>query len=245
MRIDYDTLASTYDTHRRGGGPYMERLVTLALDCNAQRVLELGAGTGNNTEALLHRHPCRMLWALERSHGMIDKGKRKALPVHWIQGDAESLPFATDCADFLYSVYMLHHIRRLDRLLAECARVLGNGCAAFVTTTHDFIRRHPMNAYFPRFASVDTSRFQDVPEVVAAMQAAGFLHVQSVICRAEPVPIDMEYVDKVAGQFLSTFALLPREEFESGLACLRADVAKYGKLRNPIAWESAIIWATK
>jgi len=242
MRIDYDTLANTYDTHRRGGGPYLDRLVTLARECDAQRVLELGAGTGNNTEALRNRHSCRTFSALERSRGMLDKGRAKALPVHWIQGDAESLPFAAGAADFIFSVYMLHHVPRIECLMRECARVLATGCAAFVTTTHDFIRRHPMNAYFPSFSGIDTRRFQDVPEVVSAMRAAGFADVQSEVCRAAPVPIDAQYVNKVAGKFISTYALLPDSEFQSGLARLRADVAAHGKLPNPIAWESAIIW---
>ena len=242
MPIDYDTLANTYDNHRRGGGPYIDRLIALASDCNAQRVLELGAGTGNNTEAFLERHPCRTFCALERSRGMIEKGQAKALPVRWVRGDAESLPFAIDAADFIFSVYMLHHLPKLDRHMAECARVLARGCAAFVTTTHDFIRRHPMNAYFPSFARIDTGRFQDVPEVVAALHAAGFERVQSEVCRAVPVAINAAYVERVAGKFISTYALLPEAEFEAGLARLRADVAKHGKLPNFIAWESAIIW---
>ncbi len=77
------------------------------------------------------------------------------------------------------------------------------------------------------------------------MQAAGFDHVQSEVCRAAPVPIDAAYVERVAGRFISTYALLPGNEFESGLARLRADVAQHGKLPNPIAWESVIIWGER
>ncbi len=163
MRIDYDTLANDYDKHRRGGGPYIERLIALAREHNAQHILELGAGTGNNTEAFLERHPCQTFYALERSHGMLLKGQKKRLPVNWVQGDAEFLPFAHESVGFIFSVYMLHHLPRLDELMKECARVLGKGCAVLITTTHGFIRRHPMNAYFPSFARVDTGRFQERP----------------------------------------------------------------------------------
>lgn len=245
MSINYDTLAGTYDNHRRGGGPYINRLLALATDSNAQHILELGAGTGNNTEAFLQCHPCPRFFALERSLRMLEKGRGKPLPAHWLQGDAEHLPIASASQEFIFSVYMLHHIRHLDGLMAECFRVLDSGCAAFVTTTHDFIRRHPMNGYFPSFAKVDTSRFQDLPEVVKAMHSAGFQHVQTEICRAEPAPIDARYVEKVAGQFISTYALLPIGEFDEGLARLRADIAQDGKLPTPIVWESAIIWGRK
>jgi ubiquinone/menaquinone biosynthesis C-methylase UbiE len=245
MPIDYDTLADTYDEHRRGGGPYIDRLLSVARESSAQRILELGTGTGNNTGTFLSRHDCSAFFAFERSRGMLEKGRRKGLPVCWIRGDAESLPFSDASVDFIFSVYMLHHVSHLDCLMSECARVLAPGRAVFVTTTHDFIRRHPMNAYFPSFARIDTNRFQDVPEIVASMHAAGFDRVQSEICRAAPVPIDRRYVDKVAGQFISTYALLPSGEFETGLARLEADVAACGNLPCTIAWESAIIWGTK
>jgi len=245
MPIDYDILADTYDDHRRGDGPYIDRLLAVARESDAQRVLELGTGTGNNTEAFLACHDCSAFFALERSRGMLERGRTKGLPVSWIRGDAEKLPFSDSSVDFIFSVYMLHHISHLDCLMSECARVLASGCAVFVTTTHDFIRRHPMNAYFPSFARIDTNRFQDVPEIVASMNAAGFERVQSEICRAAPVPIDRRYVDKVAGQFISTYALLPRDEFETGLARLGADVAACAKLPCTIAWESAIIWGAK
>ncbi|MCL4693095.1 MAG: methyltransferase domain-containing protein [Candidatus Hydrogenedentes bacterium] len=245
MAINYDTLASSYDNHRRGGGPYINRLLELAIESNAQDILELGAGTGNNTETFLQRHPCPRFFALERSLRMLEKGRGKPLPAHWLQGDAEHLPFASASQDFIFSVYMLHHILDLDRLMSECFRVLHSGCAVFVTTTHDYIRRHPMNAYFPSFSHVDTSRFQDLPEVEASMHSAGFQHVQTEICRAAPAPIDAQYVEKVAGQFISTYALIPKGEFASGLARLQSDVAERGKLPTPIIWESAIIWGRK
>lgn len=245
MSINYDTLAGTYDNHRRGGGPYINRLLALATETSAQRILELGAGTGNNTDAFLQRHPCACFAALERSRRMMEKGRGKSLPARWLRADASRLPFADATQDFIFSVYMLHHIEDLDGLMSESFRVLRSGCTACVTTTHDFIRRHPMNAYFPSFAHVDTRRFQDLPEVVASMGAAGFHDVQTEICRAEPAPIDAQYVERVAGHFISTYALLPVNEFEAGLARLRADVAAHGKLPTPIVWESAIIWGKK
>ena len=48
MNVNYDKLADTYDNHRGAGGPYLAILLRLAETCRATRVLELGAGTGNN-----------------------------------------------------------------------------------------------------------------------------------------------------------------------------------------------------
>jgi len=173
---------------------------------------------------------------------MLRQGASKGLAAAWLQGDALRLPVRSASMDYIFSVYMLHHIPQLDRLLHECARVLGHGCAAFVTTTHRFIRRHPMNAYFPSFAGIDTARFQDIPQIFAAFQSAGFTSIGHEICQAEPAPIDAAYVERVAGQFISTYALLPKSEFEDGLIRLRRDVAVHGRLPGPIVWESAIVW---
>ena len=242
MHINYDKVASTYDRHRRGGGPYLDRLIALASQARPRTVLELGAGTGNNTLAFSLEYTGSRLVCLERSTGMLRQGAAKPTGASWVQGDALNIPLASGSVDFVFSIYMLHHIRQLDALFGECARVLRQGCAVFVTTTHSFIRLHPMTRYFPSFAAIDTGRFQDVAKVARALQEAGFTQVVQAVCVAEPSPVDAAYVDKVAGKFLSTFELMPQDEFETGLARLRKDVKSQGALAEPVAWESALVW---
>ncbi|MCC6694031.1 MAG: methyltransferase domain-containing protein [Candidatus Hydrogenedentes bacterium] len=242
MHINYDRVAPTYDRHRRGGGPYLDHLIALASQSHPRTVLELGAGTGNNTLAFSLGYTGSQLLCLERSAGMLRRGASKPTGAFWIQGDALQIPLASASVDFVFSIYMLHHIRHLDVLFRECARVLRQGCAIFVTTTHRFIRRHPMTRYFPSFAEIDTGRFQDVSEVARELSRAGFSQVGQAVCVAEPTPVDSAYVEKVAGKFLSTFELMPPDEFESGLAQLRRDVERQGALAEPVAWESALVW---
>lgn len=242
MHINYDKVASTYDRHRRGGGPYLDRLIALASQSHPRTVLELGAGTGNNTLAFSLGYTGSRLLCIERSAGMLRHGASKPTSASWIQGDALQIPLASGSVDFVFSIYMLHHIRQLDVLFGECARVLRQGCAVFVTTTHSFIRRHPMARYFPSFAAIDTGRFQDVPEVAHELSQAGFSRVEHAVCVAESTPVDSAYVEKVAGKFLSTFELMPQDEFETGLARLRSDVEAQGALAEPVAWESALVW---
>lgn len=241
MRVDYDRIARYYDDHRGGGGPYMARLLELAAACRAERVLELGAGTGNNTQAFLNDYPCSLV-ALERSAGMLAQGRVKGLPAFWLHASADAIPLADASAPFVFGVYILHHLPDLAGVFRECARVIGRGYAAFVTASTSFIQRHPMNRYFPSFAKVDTARFQPVEYVEEAFRQNGFSETATDHFVDAPRPIDRDYVERVAGKFISTYDLLPEGEFEAGLARLRADIAGAGQLDIPIVWESAVVW---
>lgn len=245
MDLNYDDIAPGYDTHRRGRGPYFSRLMSLAASAPGRRVLEIGAGTGNNTRAFFDALSCDFT-ALERSAGMLARGRAKVPEAQWVQGDAMALPFPADRLDFLFGTYMLHHIRDVEGLGHECRRVLRpDGLAVFVTVPQDFIARHPMNAYFPSFAEIDLARFQPIPDVEAALRRAGFREVHSEDTIDVPRPIDAAYADRVAGQFISTYALLPSDEFEHGLARLRADIARRGRLETPIAREATLVVGRK
>lgn len=242
MQFDYDKVAQRYDGYRRGGGPFLRCLVELAKD--AQRVLEVGPGTGNNTQAFLEQHPGNLI-ALDHSRGMLDIGREKVPQARWLLGDVEHLPFPEAAFDYAFGVYVLHHLQKLEFAFQQCHRVLKPGATlAFVTAPISYIQRHPMNAYFPSFSKADLERFQSVKEIVSAMKSAGFkpgVHY----CVEAPKPIDNYYVDRVANKFISSLDLIPEDEFTEGLARLRADVTMRGRLNVAIEWESVVVWGTK
>lgn len=238
--FDYDRAAPAYDRHRRGAGPYFSRLIGLARGLGARRVLEIGAGTGNETFEFLATHPSTLV-ALERSANMLAHGRSKGLDAAWVRASATQLPFQVHSFDFLYAVYVLHHLPDLTPLMNEAARVLDHGCAAFVTVSQEFIHRHPMNEFFPSIACVDGARFQPIPQVEAAMRAAGFRDVHSEDSAAPPRLVDADYIQRIADRFISTYALLPEVEFETGLACLRDAVLKQGRNITMVR-EATIVW---
>jgi ubiquinone/menaquinone biosynthesis C-methylase UbiE len=243
MNFDYDRVAPDYDTHRRGGGPYFPLLLEIARSAAARRVIELGAGTGNNSAAVLEAFPCSLI-ALDASTGMLRQLQAKRTKAKPLRGEATALPFRDGCADFVFATYLLHHVSRLGDLMRECFRVLRTGPAAFVTVSHEYIRAHPMNAYFPSFARVDCARFQPVSEVCDAMCSAGFARVMARDVFSPPRPMDADYVERVASKFISTYALIPSPEFEAGLARLRADVERAGQA-PPIVRGATVVWGWK
>ncbi len=240
MDVDYDRIAVGYDAHRRSVNPYMAPIIELARRCAAQSILEVGAGTGNCTAALLAAHPARVT-ALDRSAGMLRQAREKRLHIRLTQGDATALPFKSGVFDFLLAVYVIHHVPALDRLMSESYRVLERGCAVFVTASHSFIVHHPMNRYFPSFSAVDCARFPHEDAVAEAMRRAGFMDVACTIVHGQPRPVDAAYAEQVAAKFISTYELIPRREFSEGLARLRRDVEKDGVLDFTITLESVII----
>ncbi|MFP4499387.1 MAG: class I SAM-dependent methyltransferase [Candidatus Hydrogenedentota bacterium] len=236
---DYDRAAPDYDRHRAGAGPYFEALITHTNILRAQQVLEIGAGTGNETIPFLEAHPCT-LTTLEYSAGMLAQGRAKELPVRWVRGDGMHLPFSEGAFDFIYASYVLHHIPDVVQLCAECRRVLTHGSVAFITVPETFIQSHPLNAYFPSLAVVDGKRFQPIGEVIEALNAAGFDHAGSDHCVGPPRPVDEEYAQWIADKFISTYDLIPDEELRTGLARLRQDIA--AAKAPSIAREASVVW---
>jgi ubiquinone/menaquinone biosynthesis C-methylase UbiE len=237
--FNYDRVSSFYDRHRAGAGPYFDALIAHAHAVDATRVLEFGAGTGNETVAFLQAQPCH-LTALERSRGMLAQGRAKGLQATWVQGDATAMPLRDGAFDFVFSCYVIHHIRDLDTLCRECRRVLHGGCAAFITVPEGFIANHPLNPYFPSIPKIDLARFQPMTVVMEAMRAAGFQNVGENHCIAAPRTIDAEYANRIAGKFISTYDLIPTDEHAEGVARLRADIAA-GKAPI-IAREASVIY---
>ena len=242
--FDYDDAARTYDDFRHSGGPFLEPILRLAEDTAPQDVLELGCGTANNTSAFFESCPVSIA-ALDRSPGMIRKAKAKSIRARWVVADAHHIPFAAEAFDFAFGVLVLHHLADLERVFRECYRVLRTGYAAFATAPHSFIEAHPMNEYFPSFAAIDKGRFQPVEEVREALSRSGFTETGVEYTTAAPQRIDSEYVKKIEGKFISTYALIPEDEFDRGLSRLRADVAERGRLDAALAWESAVVWGKK
>jgi SAM-dependent methyltransferase len=240
MKVDYDRISGKYDDHRGGGGPYLGKLAALTAECPDGPVLEIGAGTGNNTQAFQSVRLSTLV-ALELSTGMIARARLKGVPAHWVQGSAVRLPFVDGSFSFVFGVYVLHHLGDLVPVFSECARVLRAGSAAFVTASTDFIERHPMNRYFPSFAVIDKVRFQSLDQVREAFLRAGFRRIGRQTFVDAPRPIGKEYVERVANKFISTYDLIPAREFEAGLERLRADVAQTGYLEVPIVWESVVV----
>jgi ubiquinone/menaquinone biosynthesis C-methylase UbiE len=96
-----------------------------------RRMVEIGAGTGYFTLNLLRQGIVEEAIATDISPGMLEvldaTAARLDVRVTTVRADAEELPFEDKSVDLVLGHAVLHHVPRLERALAEFARVLTPG----------------------------------------------------------------------------------------------------------------------
>jgi demethylmenaquinone methyltransferase/2-methoxy-6-polyprenyl-1,4-benzoquinol methylase len=116
---------------RREAVEYLE----LALD---NRVLDVGAGTGDLSFACLEAHPQVRVVACDFTREMLTIGKHRngAERIAWVLADAGHLPFAASSFDGVVSGFLLRNVDDLAGTLGEQRRVLlpGGRLASLDTT---------------------------------------------------------------------------------------------------------------
>jgi demethylmenaquinone methyltransferase/2-methoxy-6-polyprenyl-1,4-benzoquinol methylase len=97
------------------------------------RILDVAAGTGLVSEALVERYGCSVV-ALDQSEPMLERARTKltadpmlAERIELVLGEAESLPFADADFDHLTFTYLLRYVDDPGTTLRELARVVKPG----------------------------------------------------------------------------------------------------------------------
>lgn len=178
-RSSFEKSADTYDLaavlQREIGGRLLQRLDYVKLD--PVRVLDLGAGTGYITKALLQRYPKAHLIAVDIALNML---KKTAKHGSWLRkpsvicASAESLPFQTDSFDLVISNLMFQWCEDLPLVFSGINRILtSNSLFTFSTFGPDTLRELRLS-----WNEVDgyghTSLFVDMHDVGDALMQAGF-----------------------------------------------------------------------
>jgi SAM-dependent methyltransferase len=212
----YDRIGVGYAAVRLPD-PRLAAMITAAIG-DAETVVNIGAGTGS------YEPPDRAVVAVEPSSVMLAQHRG----IRRIQATAEHLPFDDATFDVAMAVLTVHHWDDMDRGLAELRRVSRRQ----VVFTWDPDHRPDLwivADYVPAIGALEAARFAFVPQIVAALGA----HTVS----AFEIPHDFTdgfqaafwrrpemYLDPAIRAASSTFASLPREEVEPGIARLRRDL---------------------
>lgn len=138
-RASFDRAADSYDSaavlQREVEARLLERLDLVKLD--PARILDLGCGTGRGSGALLGRYRGARVIACDIATNMLShargQGRWWRRPV-CVGGDAQSLPFADNSFELVYSNLMLQWCDDLDRAFGEISRVLAPGGLLIFTT---------------------------------------------------------------------------------------------------------------
>ena len=117
--INSGQVATGYDNSRRVEPAVAVAMVEALHSLRARSVLEIGAGTGNYTGALMASG--LSVIPLDRSRTMVEIGAQKTF-APWILADAAALPLRRASVDAIAGVNVLHHLPALPVALAEFRR---------------------------------------------------------------------------------------------------------------------------
>lgn len=253
----YDVIGRDYTDHRAADRRIVDSLVRL-LDLTPGALLaDIGAGTGNYSNALAERGFAVI--AVEPSSEM-----RGQAPAHdrvdWRAGVAEALPLADGAVDGLIVTLALHHFSSLPAAAREFRRVCPAGPAVIFTFDP---RRGEVGwfaDYFPTLLQKDFGLFPAIDEVAATIARetgwrCGF--------EAFPLPHDLAdrnmhagwnrpelYLDPTMRANTSGFARARPEEVTEGLERLRDDLEtgawdrRHGHLRIQDAFDAGFLFLT-
>ncbi len=176
----YDLWAESYDSQ-----PNQTRDLDAAIlhsngpSIRGRSVLELGCGTGKNTEWLAAH--CRQVTALDFSAGMlaIARARTTASHVQFVQHDLlDAWPVESGAIDLVIGNLVLEHVADVRPIFAEAVRVLRRGGKLFLSELHPVRQLRGAQAHFVDHTSGSEVRVpafrHSVSEFVNAAIGAGF-----------------------------------------------------------------------
>jgi ubiquinone/menaquinone biosynthesis C-methylase UbiE len=225
--VDYDKsdIAAIYDEARMltpDRWRQWQRVLSTHIDQRANStVVDLGCGTGRFTNLLAAHFDAKVV-GIDPSRRMLNQARRKAVAgnVVFREASADSLPLLDSSVDLVFMSQVYHHLTDPSAVARECCRALrygGLACIRNTTRDCDFVYRH----FFPLRSLIET----ELPTregIDSVFAAAGFIVTVHQVVTQLVAPDWPSFVENSALRGDSFLARLPDEEFDRGMAALRA-----------------------
>jgi malonyl-CoA O-methyltransferase len=191
MRAAFEQSAEQYDAvailQREVADRLLERLELLKMV--PATILDLGSGTGHCSQALAQRYPKSRITSLDLAGAMVKKTRERFSKWsrfrhghQFVCGDAESLPFADQSFDMIFSNLTIQWCDDLEQAFSEMKRVLKPGGVVLYTTLGPDTLKELRASWAAVDDQVHVNTFLDMHDVGDAMLRSRL---------AEPV-MDME-----------------------------------------------------
>jgi malonyl-CoA O-methyltransferase len=169
----YDRWSRRYDDDHNATRDLDARVVRQSpLRVAGARVLELGCGTGKNSEWLATQ--ARELVALDFSPGMLDVARRRVRAAHvrFVEHDiTRPWPVEPASMDIVVGNLVLEHVRDLRPVYTEAARVLRAGGQLFFCELHPYRQLRGGQAHFE-----DSETDQIIPVTAFQHSVSEYVH---------------------------------------------------------------------
>ncbi|WP_347331778.1 malonyl-ACP O-methyltransferase BioC [Marinimicrobium locisalis] len=177
----FSRAAGSYDSvarlQRAVGETLLNQLGKVA-PAGAERVLDLGCGTGYFAERLSQRLPEVQLIGLDIAEGMLSFARsERSVPAVWLCADAEALPLANNSVDLAFSSLAVQWCEHLPSLFGELWRVLRPGGQIVFSTLGPRTLWELKSAWQAVDGYVHVNRFSAQTSVTSALEGAGFSKV--------------------------------------------------------------------
>jgi demethylmenaquinone methyltransferase / 2-methoxy-6-polyprenyl-1,4-benzoquinol methylase len=194
VRTMFDRIAPVYDAMNRamtmGLDRRWRRLTAQAVVRRGDRVLDACCGTGDL--ALAGRAAGGEVLGVDFSEAMLERARRKAPEIEWVQADASALPFPDESFDAVTVGFGIRNLADLEGGLREFARVLkpGGKLGCLEITRPQGILRPFFRLWFDglvpaagkvlpggaaySYLPASVRRFPGPEDLAAAMRRAGF-----------------------------------------------------------------------
>ncbi len=107
-----------------------EKLAEMLLLQGNEQILDVATGTGRVARPVAKRLKGGRIIGVDQAKAMLDVGHQHSDPIpayYQCAGEADALPFKSNCFDRGFVSFSLHHFRNSDGVVKEVLRVLKNG----------------------------------------------------------------------------------------------------------------------
>lgn len=227
--VDYDRtdIPASYDRgHDHGAAvldQWMRAIASHVETASVHRILDLACGTGRFAPSL-SAHFDADVFGLDPSLKMLQQAQHKRnTRVGLAAGYAEALPLRSQSIDLIFISMAFHHFEAPAVVARECARVLRpTGRVVVRTISADRISDYPYLPFFPGTTALLERRLPSRSAMRAAFEAAALRTVAADVVIQEIARDYAEYADKLSAGADTTLNSLSREQFNAGLAAMRA-----------------------